>query len=274
MKLAVSNIAWPREQDDAVAAVLRKRGVTGIEIAPTKLWSNPLAASAAEVAACRRWWEQRGLRIVAAQALLFGRPDLTVFDSIDIRIQTSYYLRRIIARCAELGASALVFGSPKNRRIGSLPKAQAWPTAVEFFDSLATEAELFGAAVVLEANPPEYGADFVTRASEAVEFVRAVNRPGLRLHLDAACMTLANDPIRATFDDGFADLSHFHVSEPNLELPGGSDRVEHAAFAAELRQRGYSHWVSLEMRELQPFHLNRFADAVQWFRDTYGRGEE
>lgn len=274
MKLAVSNIAWPREQDDAVAAVLRQCGVTGIEIAPTKLWPNPLAASDDEVAASRRWWEQHGLRIVAAQSLLFGRPDLTVFNSIDIRKQTSNYLRGIIAKCALLGASAFVFGSPRNRRIGSLPKAQAWPTAVEFFDSLATEAELFGEAVVLEANPPEYGADFIARASEAVDLVRAVNRPGLRLHLDSACMTLVNDPIRATFDAGFAFLRHFHVSEPNLELPGSCDRVDHTAFAAELRRRDYSHWVSLEMRELQPFDLNRFAAAVQWFRVTYGRGED
>jgi len=38
MKLAVSNIAWPREQDAAVADLLREHGVRGIEVAPTKVW--------------------------------------------------------------------------------------------------------------------------------------------------------------------------------------------------------------------------------------------
>ena len=37
MKLAVSNIAWPREQDAAVADLLAGLGVTGIEVAPTKI---------------------------------------------------------------------------------------------------------------------------------------------------------------------------------------------------------------------------------------------
>ena len=50
---------------------------------------------------------------------------------------------------------------------------------------------------MMEANPPEYGADFVTRAAEAIELVKAVNHPGFRLHLDTGCMTLANDPVAA-----------------------------------------------------------------------------
>ena len=109
----------------------------------------------------------------------------------------------------------------------------------------------------------------MTRAAEAAELVGAVKHRGFRLHLDTGCMTLANDPIRETLDAGFPWLRHFHVSEPNLAPPGASGRVDHPAFAAELRQRGYGHWVSLEMREPKPFTLDGLADAVRRVKQMY-----
>jgi sugar phosphate isomerase/epimerase len=271
MRLAVSNIAWPADQDAAVAGVLRDLGVTGIEVAPTKVWPRPLDATLPQVEDYRASWVARGFEVVAAQALLFGRPDLTLFESEEVRRQTREYLVGIIQRCARLGAGAQVFGSPKNRRVGDRPRGEAWEVAVEFFTDLAEIAQAEGTCVVMEANPPEYGADFVTRTAEAVELVRAVNHPGFRLHLDTGCMTLANDPIRETFDAGFGLLRHFHVSEPNLDPPG-SGNVDHAAFAVELRRRGYGRWVSLEMREPQPFTLDGFAGAVQRVEQVYGIG--
>ncbi|MDB5312097.1 MAG: sugar phosphate isomerase/epimerase [Gemmataceae bacterium] len=269
MKLAVSNIAWPKEQDAAAARVLTEHGVTGIEVAPTKIWPTPLAATAAEIPAYRAFWTDRGIEIVAAQALLFGRPELTLFDSADSRAHTLAYLEGIISLCAELGAGALVFGSPKNRRVGSLRREEAWDVAVDFFGHLGRIAAGSGTCVVIEANPPEYGADFVTRAGEAVDLVKAVNHPGFQLHLDTGCMTLANDPLRATFDIGMPFLRHVHVSEPNLDPPGSSGKVAHAAFADELRRRSYSGWVSLEMRESKPFTLDGLAAAVRWAKERY-----
>jgi sugar phosphate isomerase/epimerase len=269
VKLAVSNIAWPREHDAAVAELLREHGITGVEVAPTKLWPKPLEATDPEVVAYRRWWEERGFRVVAAQSLLFGRPDLTVFESHEIGKRTLEYLAGIVRLCSRLGAEALVFGSPKNRRVGTMPREQAAAVAVGFFRVLGTKAATAGTAVVMEANPPEYGADFVTRAVEAVELVSAVKHRGFRLHLDTGCMSLANDPIPETFDAAFPLLRHFHVSEPNLAAPGSSGKVDHPAFAAELRRRGYEHWVSLEMREPEPFNLDALAAAVRRFTGWY-----
>ena len=88
MRFAVSNIAWPREQDAAVAGVLSEFGIEGIEIAPTKIWANPLTATDAEIADYRQFWNERGIAIVAAQALLFGKPELTVFESAETRQRT------------------------------------------------------------------------------------------------------------------------------------------------------------------------------------------
>lgn len=270
MKFAVSNIAWPRDRDVEVAAVLRDHGVRGIEIAPTKLWSQPLAATDPEIEAARGFWSDRGIAIVAAQALLFGKPELAIFESVDTRTATLDYLAGIVRLCAKLGAGSLVFGSPRNRRVGSMPPGEANRIAVEFFTRLGDVAAAAGTCVVMEANPPVYGADFATRASEAIELVERVNHPGFRLHLDTGCMSLAADPIAETFARGRSWLRHFHVSEPNLDAPDRSGTVDHAACAAALREAAYDGWVSLEMREPQQFDLASFSEHVAWLRRRYG----
>jgi sugar phosphate isomerase/epimerase len=272
VRLAVSNIAWPKEQDAAVADVLVQHGVAGIEVAPTKLFADPLAATDSEIEAVKRFWADRGIAIVAAQALLFGKPHLTLFDSVEVRAATFTHLAGIARFCAKLSAEALVFGSPKNRRISALPKSDADRIAIGFFTRLADVAQAVGTCIVMEANPPVYGADWVTTAAEAIALVEAVNHPGFRLHLDTGCMTLAGDSIAETFARGGHLVKHFHVSEPNLAAPGTSGPVDHAAFAAALRELNYDGWVSLEMRETQPFELAAFAESVGWLARTYGRG--
>lgn len=263
--LAVSNIAWPISEDDAVAKALISLDVRAIEIAPTKLFPSPAEVSDADIDECRKRWSDRGLEIVAAQALLFGHPELTIFDDPATRARTREYLQRIIHVCAQLGAKALVFGSPKNR----LAKGRdVSAEAVEFFGQLARDAAQEGTAIVMEANPTDYGADFVTRAMEALNLVKAVDHLGFRLHLDTACMTLAGDSIKEVFDAGFKLLCHFHVSEPQL-APIGAGGIDHAAFARELKPRHYEHWVSIEMREMQPFDLDAIKNAVRLVQSAY-----
>ena len=132
-RFAVSNIAWETSEDGAIADVLRREGVGGVEIAPTKWREKPFEATAAEVASYRRSWEDRGLRVVSLQALLFGRPDLQLFASPESRAQLGDYLRRVIDFAAAVGAHALVFGSPKNRVRGALPMDEAMAIAADFF---------------------------------------------------------------------------------------------------------------------------------------------
>lgn len=268
MKLAVSNIAWAIEQDEAVAEMLVQAGVTGIEVAPTKLWPDPLEATDAQIDACRRTWEARGLPIIAAQALLFGKPELTLFENAQRRTQTLEYLHGIVRICGRLGARALVFGSPKNRRVGGGDRVGACFAASDFFGQLGKAAAAAGTSVVIEANPTDYGADFLTRAGEAIDLVRAVDHPGIRLHLDTGCMTLSDDPIEETFTRAGGLLRHFHVSEPHL-APVGQGSVDHPAFARALARINYPHWISVEMRPPEPFAPERLFEVAAFVRSKY-----
>lgn len=268
MRLCVSTIAWPREADAAVAGLLVEEGVTAIEIAPSKIHPDPANTPAEVTSDYRSFWSDRGIDIVAAQAILFGRPDLTIFTDTATRRKTTDYLKRVIGLCAGLGAGAIVFGAPRNRRIENKAPATARDIAVAFFRDLGQTASDTGTTLVLEANPPEYGADYITRAADAIDLVRAVDHSGFRLHLDTACMTLVGDPIVEVFSAGGPWLRHFHVSEPQLAPvnPGGLDS---APFATGLDMARYRHWVSIEMNQTTPFGVDAIRTAIRWIKVAY-----
>ncbi len=248
MRLAISNIAWPAGADADAAPLLRAHGVEGVELALTKIWPEPLDVPAAEVGVYRDGWEKQGLRIVALQALFFGKPHLTLFGDEPVRRQMLDYLSGMIERAGMLGAGVLVFGSPKNRQRQKRSRAEAWAIAVPFFRELGRAARRHGVRFCIEPNPPAYGCDFVTTVAEGVELVDAVGDDGFGLHLDTAGMSLVGDPPAASIRDAGERCRHFHVSQPFLaEVCGGT--VPHEEFAQALRATDYQGWISIEMSE-------------------------
>jgi D-psicose/D-tagatose/L-ribulose 3-epimerase len=270
MRLAISNIAWPAGADADVAPLLRERGVAGVELALTKIWSEPLDVPESEVRAYRAWWEERGFRIAALQALLFGKPNLTLFDGERARRQMRDYLTGTIERAGQLGAGALVFGSPKNRRKRGLSEEQAHAIAVPFFRELGVVARRWGVRFCIEPNPPEYGCDFVTTVAQGIALVDAVADEGFALHLDTAAMSLAGDPSAECIFKAGARCQHFHVSAPHLEEVGAGV-VPHEQSASALRRRDYRGWVSIEMGEPKETGTwrDRVARSLAFVRSIY-----
>lgn len=267
MKLAISNIAWPASEDTQVAGLLRDMGVHGVEVAPTAVWPTPLGASEAQVSAYREFWERSGIRIVALQALLFGRPDLTIFEREDKRRETLAHLAGMIRLAARLGATVLVFGSPKNRKVGGRDSLEAGKIALSFFRDLGRVAVDSGVVFCIEPNPPEYGCDYLTTAGATRELVASIDSPGLGIHLDAGGMTLGREPLSAV-EDSLPWLRHFHISEPHLEQIGAGD-TEHGAFAQTLATHGYQGWASIEMRQPASEPLPLVAAALKYSIDRY-----
>jgi sugar phosphate isomerase/epimerase len=245
VRIAVSNIAWEPSDDLKITERLLAAGVNAVEVAPTKVWPDLSRVSLASGRAYGAQWERAGLPVVSAQSLLYGRPDLNLFD--ETRGQLVDYLNTVTDLCVAMGATALVFGSPRNRQRGDMPFDAAHRIAVDVFGQLAEHAAASGACICLEANPQQYDADYLTRASDAAALVHAVDAPGLRLHLDTACMALAGDDGPACVTEFAPLLRHVHLSEPFLG-PVGTPDQEHIAIADALHSAGYQHYVSVEMR--------------------------
>lgn len=250
MKIAVSNILWGLDDTSTIARLMSERGIAAVEIAPTTKWIDPLAAPSGQLNDFRSFWEDQGIRIVALQALLYGHAELTIFDQEPARERTLEYLRGMMRVGRALGADVLVFGSPKNRRVGDKEPGETQAIALDFFRRAGEAASDEGVTLCIEPNPGQYGCDFVTTADEGLELVRSVDHPGFGLHLDSAGMTLAEDPVQEALDRCASYLRHFHVSEPFL-APIGEGGVAHQDFAGSLRQLGYEGFCSVEMKKVE-----------------------
>ena len=252
MKPAFSNIAWDAEQDDSIAALLVQQGVTAVEIAPTKYFAAPCNPTEGEISRIRQAWNNRGLSIVACQALLFQMNYLNLLggagpNAAQMQRETIQYLGRILEIGAQLGARRFVFGSPKNRDRTGLDDGAAHDRAIDAFTQLAERAEQLGVVFCIEPNPAQYQCNFMTTAAEALAIVEEVNHPGLGLHLDTGIMRLNGEDPAATIERGLPWLRHFHISEPNL-APVGQGDVDHASIGRVLKRSNYQGHVSVEMR--------------------------
>lgn len=271
MRIAISGIAWRPDEDSAVRDLLESRGVNAIEAAPSKIGPKPAELTNAELARYRAFWAAANIEIVAMQALLFGRTDLALFGSDSQRDELFEYLSRIVRVGGLLGAKALVFGSPGNRKRSPVDLDRALELAAPFFRRVGTVAVEAHTCLCIEPNPPEYGCDWITNVAQARALVDFVAHPGFGLHLDAGAIHMAGEDESAIHANA-GRIRHFHVSEPQLAAVRSGTAVPHARYAAALRAVGGVPVVSIEMRqvETESSNLPHLERALDFVAATYG----
>lgn len=246
MRLAISNIAWNIAEDAYVAELLRKYGVDAIDIAPGKYFPDPAHAKDEDVANVRRWWADHGIEITGMQSLLFGTTGLNVFGESKSQEAMLVHLRAVCRIGAGLGATRLVFGSPKNRDRSGLSDAQAQEQAVSFFRRLGNAAQEHGVIVCLEPNPTRYGANFMTTSEETAHVVAEVDHSAIRMQFDTGAVSINGESPEAVLESFTGLIGHVHASEPDL-VPLGDGGTDHRLMYKALSQHLPDHLVSIEM---------------------------
>lgn len=252
MRLAVSNIAWTSGEDEAVYAMMRKYGYTGLEIAPTRFFeTNPYE----DLDAVRRWREEfardEGFAIPSMQSIWFGRTEKLFADAAQRQMLLAYTKKAVdfaeAVRCANL-----VFGSPKNRVLPAPSDKEMRQQGVCFFRALGDYAFSKGTRISMEANPAIYHTNYINTTQEAADLIKEVGSDGFLLNLDIG--TMIGNQERVEVLEGKAGLiHHVHISEPLLK-PVAMDRDRrkfHGEVAAFLRENGYQGYVSIEMGRVE-----------------------
>lgn len=246
--IAISNIAWSGEDNEAFLDLVASEGGRGIELAASLIWDEPVESSPRQRSQLRQMIESRGLVVVGLHALLFSRPDLQLLATGEAGRQVSEYLRRTIDLCADLGGRCLVMGGSKNRRRGELGVDEAKRCGVQVMRELGEYAAARGCYFALEALPAPV-CDFVMNLTESAEVVSLAATPGLRLHFDSGSASVTE---QGTSDSVLTELmknvSHCHVNDFELLPPGTKKPEEHQRWARLLSDAGYEGWVSIEMR--------------------------
>lgn len=156
------------------------------------------------------------------------------------------YLKKAVDFASITGTGTLVFGSPKNRIINSLN--EEYGSAVCFFREIGDYAHSRGTNFCIEANPVEYGTNFINTTKEAIKLVRDVNSKGFKLHVDTGTIVINNEN-PSVIEEGMDVLNHFHISEPFLEIVSAKRKDLHRVLCEILKNSGYDKWVSIEMKK-------------------------
>ncbi|HEX9174202.1 MAG TPA: sugar phosphate isomerase/epimerase [Telluria sp.] len=262
MRLSISNIAWDPAEDEAVAALLNARAIDAIDIAPGKYFPDPAATTDAEIARVRGRWRARGIDIVGMQALLFGTTGLNLFGPAPVQDAMLAHLAAVCRIGAGLGATRLVFGSPRNRDRTGLSDEQAVQAALPFLGRLGDIAADCGVIVCLEPNPVCYGANFMTATPETASVVSQLGHRSIRMQFDTGALAINGEDAGTEMGRYAALIGHIHASEPDL-LPLGDGATDHASAAAAIAAALPSHIVTVEMlaTRVEP-HVQAVARAL------------
>lgn len=254
MNVTISNLAWNVVEDDAVAGILNRCKISQVELAPTKIWPKPLLATKEELLSYRKFWNAKGIGIVALQSLLFGFPEFELFGPNAPEMLS--YLKGIVEMAEKLGARVLVFGSPKNRKRGELAAPDAVKIAAPFFREIGDFAATKGICFCIEPNPTVYACDFVTTSEQGAALVKEVGSEGFGLHLDLGGMFLAEEPIEEQLRKLAPAIRHFHVSAVNLaHVDPDNSPIPYSSAIKMLKESGYTGTLSIEMVGKAPNNL-------------------
>jgi D-psicose/D-tagatose/L-ribulose 3-epimerase len=268
VNLVVSNIAWLPDEDAVAFDILHALGVSLLELAPSRTWTDPSGASVADAQHYQEELRTAGFSVAAFQAILFGKPELTIFEGPEPRRKCVDYLVHIAQLAAACGARPLVFGAPKNRRVPEgMPLEEADRIALEFFGELARRVTDLRVSFCLEPNPTGYGCNYLTHVADAARIVRQVNSPGLRLQIDAGELAMNGEAVEQVIKEQADIIGHVHISQAMLagfEKPWEG----HAVLARMLAQINYELLLSIEMK--RPVDgLAGVRHAIEFTRECY-----
>ena len=246
LRVACSNIAWGDDSEVPALECLLRHGVRAIEFAPTRAWPGWQGATPEAARKVAERYRERGFSIVSLQSLFFAKPDIQLFgDDGGSAFET--HLSYVADLGFALGARVVLLGAPRNRVRGPLPLKIASYRAQAIFDRLAQRYHDAGLVLAIEPARPEYGGDFLCTTREVIDLVKAIDHPGLGVHLDAAALHSAGERLCDIWNEtGGQLLAHYQLSEPGLV---GFERpiVPQLDNLRFLRKVAYAGWCSIEM---------------------------
>lgn len=269
MRLAISNIAWDVSEDEQVARLLKKYDIDAIDVAPSKYFSISDQTKGDDINKVKEYWAAQGIEITGMQSLLFGTSGLNLFGSSEVQKTMLAHLNAVCRIGAGLGATRLVFGSPRNRDRSGLTDDQTINTAIEFFQHLGDIAATHNVFICLEPNPPCYDSNFMTTSLETARVVKKICHPAIKMQLDIGALTINSEDISSVLVECAPLIGHVHASEPNL-VPLGDMATDHQKIHSVLQKYIPNHIVSIEMRTTKDEpHLVSIERALKVATENY-----
>lgn len=82
--------------------------------------------------------------------------------------------------------------------------------------------------------------------NECIKYVKAVNKPNVKVMLDTFHMNIEEDSLTEAIRDSGNLLGHFHIGEANRRCPHPQSRMNWTSIGNALREIGYNEYIVME----------------------------
>ena len=243
MKLSISNIAWDSMNDSHIYQLMRKYKFNGLEIAPTKIFSeNPYE----KLEEAKDWNKKLKERL---------------FGSSEERERLENYTKKAIDFAKIIECKNLVFGSPKNRR---LKENENLDSESKFFKSIGEYAFENNTVIAMEANPTIYDTNYINDTKSALKLIKKINSKGFLLNLDLGTVIENNENINELIGN-VRYINHVHISEPYLRII--EKREIHKKLKQILLDEKYNNFISIEMVKVE--NIEKIEEVMKYVSEVF-----
>ena len=258
--LCISNIAWVNSQDEQMYKYLKDKHIKYIEIAPTRIIDNPYKNIKKAIKITDNLKKNYGIEVKSMQSIWFGKTE-NIFESEKSRLELIDYTKKAIDFAKAINCTNLVFGNPKNRNMNDSQKNTT--EALNFFREIGKYALEKNIIIAIEPNPTIYNTNFLNTTKEAIEFVKKINMPSIKINYDLGTV-IANKEDLKILEENLKYINNIHISEPFLNII--KKRNIHKKVIKILKQKNYQHIISIEMAKTD---ISNIKNVIEYFEEIY-----
>jgi sugar phosphate isomerase/epimerase len=238
MKLAVSNLAWDKQDNQKTFDLINELDITYIEGVLSKIdeWDN---LNEDRIQSYSNELKSHNISINSIQSLFFN---VKCDDISNVEVILDHF-QKLINYSKILSVNILVFGTPSLRK-----KINGWESyLIEVFTKLDSMLIGTGIEVLIEPNSKIYGGDFFHRISEISDFILDNDLKNIKTMIDTHNLILEGDDPINELEKYYHLISHIHISEENL-MPI-SNQLYHTKFSNKIKTIGYNKIITYELKK-------------------------
>jgi sugar phosphate isomerase/epimerase/nucleoside-diphosphate-sugar epimerase len=248
MNLAISNLAWDKENEHSVFKEINRLGINRIEgvIGKVFKWEE---INTEKLKIYADYLKNNNIEIKSIQSIMYG-IGIKSFHEEEKMIK---HFERLIYISKFLDIDKLVLGSPKmriDRNIENIFKK---------IDKMLKDTNI---NIVIEPNAGIYGGSFFTKVPEIVNFIEQNSLENIKTMIDTHNSILEGEcPVEA-FHKYSNYIKHIHVSEVGLKSFSVSDI--HKDFSNELKSKKYENIITYES-----LNDENIIKSIEYFTEVY-----
>lgn len=265
IKLSVSNIAWPNKSLKLALQCLSHNNFNGVELSLNKIFREPVETPQKKFAEIRNIIENFGLQIVATHSLFYTMKKYNIFSHDGFNKLLNYLIK--ISEIMEfLGTSKIIFGSGTCRN-NELSKKESDKVFKKFLEMFLKKTSKHKTQILIEPLAKNE-TNYINNCSEAIDIIKNIDTERVQLHIDLKSSIQEKENLKNVFNDFNTNIKHIHISDKDLRAPS-KDSGYHENMSSILKENRYSHYVSVEMKEMIPFSEEKFDQILRYTYETY-----